>query len=289
MNINRYRKQILSITILIVVVVVAIFVMANHNKTIRVIEPDSQTVEETTTAVTTATTTVTTVTTTVTTTPMSTTPVTTTEVVTTEAPVYQATITKEKVMKYHNASANCKGWIYLEDSVIDYPIMQSDDNEFYVTHDWKGNSSSSGSIMLDYECTIGQTTNVLLYGHNMGNGSMFHAIKSYKDKDWWKSHQYVEISDLEKVYIYQIFSVDVLYGLWDADFTYWIEPNKSLTTEEDYNYYIDNVMKEQYTSIGVETPTYPTKIISLQTCNSAANDGMRCLAFGKLVDVQALQ
>jgi sortase B len=285
LDINKYKKQIIVAVCLIAVIVVAIFVMASKNKSLDVLEV-KETTTETTTQITTTVEDSTTATPTTTTAPTTT----VTTVTTTETPkVYEATLTKEKISQYSNASANCKGWIYIADSAIDYPLMQSDDNEFYVTHDWKGNTSSSGAIMLDYECTIGQTNNVLMYGHNMGNGSMFHAIKSYKDKDWWKSHQYVEVADLEKVYIYQIFSIDVLYGLWDADFTYWLEPNKSLSTEEDYNYFVNCVLNEQYTSIGVEAPTYPTKMITLQTCNSGTDDGMRCVAFGKLIDVQDLK
>ncbi|MGN1411586.1 MAG: class B sortase [Oscillospiraceae bacterium] len=281
MDIDKYKKQIIIVACLITAVIIALFVMLNNNKTLEVLEPKettAQTTITTTTPITTQETTVTTVTTT------STTPVTTTE-----PQGYVASITKDKIMKYRNSTENCKGWIYVKDSAIDYPVMQSDDNEFYVTHDWTGKESGSGAIMLDYECTIGKTNNVLMYGHNMADGSMFHAIKSYKDDDWWKSHQYIEVADLEKVYIYQVFSVGVFYGLWDADFTYWLEPNKSLATEEDYNYYIDNVMSNQSTSIGIEPPTYPTKIISLQTCNSGNDDGMRCLAFAKLVDIQNLK
>lgn len=282
MDINNYKKQIIIVACLLTAIVIAIFVMFNHNKTLDVLEP-KQTTSATTQEVTTLGTSASTVTTTVTTV------TTTTPVTTTTSNKYMATLTKDKIMKYHNTSPNCKGWIYLKNSAIDYPVMQSEDNEFYVTHDWTGKESGSGAIMLDYECTIGKTNNVLMYGHNMGDGSMFHAIKSYKDNDWWKEHQYIEVADLEKVYIYQVFSVDVLYGLWDAEFTYWLEPNKSLATEQDYNYYVDYVMKKQYTSIGIDAPTYPTKIISLQTCNSGNDDGMRCLAFAKLVDTQDLK
>jgi hypothetical protein len=123
----------------------------------------------------------------------------------------------------------------------------------------------------------------------MGNGSMFHQIKSYKDSSWWSNHQYVELADLENVYVYQIFSVDVLNGLSSASFQYWLEPNKSLPTEDDYNYFIDNVLAKRYTSAGISAPTYPTGLITLQTCNSGADDGMRCVAFGKLVGIFELQ
>jgi len=281
LDLKKNKKIIILACVLALAVIVTIVIVLNNK------DNDIQGVMQDTT-IGTSTTEATTVAPTIETT-VTTPPVTTTEEVTTTEWSYTPSIKKETVMKYNNSTSNCKGWIYIKDSAIDYPIMQSEDNEFYVTHAWNGAASNSGAIMLDYECTIGQTNNILLYGHNMGNGSMFHQVKSYKDKDWWINHQYVEIANLEKIYVYQIFSIDVLYGLSDASFTYWLEPNKTLASEDIYNEFVNNVVSKQYTSVGIKPPTYPTGILTLQTCESAANDGMRCVAFGKLVGVYDLQ
>lgn len=291
MDIDKYKKNIIVIACLITIIVIAIFVITHNNKTLEVSRTGELTTTQTTTlgtSETTITTIGTSATTTTTSTTTTTTPITTTTEATTTAWHYNTSIKKSTVEKTHNQTADCKGWIYIKGTAIDYPIMQSSDNEYYVTHAWNGAESHSGSIMLDYECTIGQTTNILLYGHNMGNGSMFHQIKSYKDSDWWEEHQYVEIASLDKIYVYQIFSVDVLYGLYDASFTYWLEPNKSLADETTYKNFVDTVVAKRYTSAGISAPSYPTGILTLQTCNSGADDGMRCVAFGKLVDVQDL-
>lgn len=281
MDLKKNKIIVIVACVIALLVIVTVFlILSNKDDTQEVVQETTIGTSSTTIATTTSATTVTTV---------ATTEATTTEEVTTPEWSYTPHIKKDTVIKYNSATSDCKGWVYIHDSVIDYPIMQSGDNEFYVYHDWQGNSSNSGAIMLDYECTIGQTRNILLYGHNMGNGSMFHQVKSYKDKDWWLDHQYVEVANLEKIYVYQIFSIDVLYGRSDASFTYWLEPNVSLLSEDVYNNFVDNVMNKQYTSIGIEAPTYPTGILTLQTCNSGADDGMRCVAFGKLVGTYDLQ
>ncbi|MCD7800320.1 MAG: class B sortase [Ruminococcus sp.] len=293
MNLQKNKVIIAVACVIALLALVTVFLIFNGNQddVQEVIQETTIGTSSTTVATTTTTTTTTTTVTTVTTTEeVTTTEATTTEeVTTTPAWSYTTHIKKDTVMKYNSINPDCKGWIYLDDSVIDYPIMQSTDNSFYVSNNWQGNASSSGSIMLDYECTIGQTMNTIIYGHNMGNGSMFHQIKSYKDESWWLNHQYIEVSDLETIYVYQIFSVDVLYGRSDASFTYWLEPNKSLADEDTYNSFVDNVISKRYTSVGIEAPSYPTGILTLQTCNSGQDDGMRCVAFGKLVATYDLQ
>ncbi len=291
---NTKTRNIIILVACILVLVIAIAVVSIFSKS-EDLEPVTEEVTIGTSATTVAETTITTTTTTVTTTEVTTVTTTeeTTETSTAETTEYKfeytPSIKKSTVLSANQTNSDCKGWVYIKNSAIDYPVMQSDDNSYYVEHSWTGAESHSGSIMLDYECTIGRTNNVILYGHNMANGSMFHQVKSYKDSSWWSNHQYVELADLEKVYVYQIFSVDVLNGLSSASFKYWLEPYKSLSTEDDYNSFIDNVLAKRYTSAGISAPTYPTGIITLQTCNSGADDGMRCVAFGKLVGVFDLQ
>ncbi len=276
---------ILACVIALIVMITVISIVTNGDNLEEASIDD--TIGTSATTIGTSATTVNTTTTPITTTTVTTTttvPVTTTTQVTTTTWDYTPAIKKSNIEACYNANPDCKGWIYLRNSAIDYPIMQSGDNEYYITHDWNGAESHSGSIMLDYNCQIGGA-NVLLYGHNMANGSMFHQVKSYKDTSWWDNHQYVEVASLDKVYVYQIFSIDVLYGLEDASFTYWLEPYQSLATKDVYDEFVKNVVNKRYTSNGISAPEYPTGILTLQTCNSGADDGMRCVAFGKLKGV----
>lgn len=86
------------------------------------------------------------------------------------------------------------GWIRIPDTNIDYPIVQSHDNDAYLHTSFEGEESSAGSIFLDFESQKNlRGYNTIIYGHNMKNGFMFRDINLYKDETFFKEHQYFEI------------------------------------------------------------------------------------------------
>lgn len=86
------------------------------------------------------------------------------------------------------------GWIHIPGTRVDYPIVQSSDNDAYLYRNFEGKYSRGGSIFLDFESPEDMRGyNNLLYGHNMKNGGMFSDINSYKDEAYFKEHQYFEI------------------------------------------------------------------------------------------------
>ena len=90
---------------------------------------------------------------------------------------------------------------------IDYPVVQGVDNEFYLRHDIRGNPSSGGWIFLDYEVDIaGHDQNIVIYGHNMMIGTMFHSLRHYVDYDFLREHQIISFSTLYADYEWEIFA-----------------------------------------------------------------------------------
>ena len=82
------------------------------------------------------------------------------------------------------------GWIWLPDTEIDYPILQSSDNEDYLYTTFNGTSNSSGSIFVDFRNKgILNDNNTIVHGHNMKNGSMFHALNNYPDEEFFNKHK----------------------------------------------------------------------------------------------------
>lgn len=72
------------------------------------------------------------------------------------------------------------GWLYCEGTPINYPVMQSDDNNYYLRRLPDGNYNILGSLFADYRCgEIGDTNNYIVYGHNMKNGTMFSSLTKY--------------------------------------------------------------------------------------------------------------
>lgn len=192
---------------------------------------------------------------------------------------YQMQLDMSTMASYHNSNSEVVGWIKVSGTVINYPIMQNGDNEYYVNHSWNKQSSHSGAIFADFRCDMEKSDNTILYGHNMGNGSMFHAIKNYKTASWGNSHKYIEVATLEHRYLYKVLSCNVLYGEAGAKFEYWnfIEMNRT-----DYRNFLTSIKNTATVWYG-DDKNLPRdnyeKLITLQTCNSGANDGMRCLVF----------
>lgn len=180
---------------------------------------------------------------------------------------------------------NIVGWIYVPDTPIDYPVMQTNDNSFYVDHDQNGRPSHSGAIFADYWCSLENSDKPLLYGHNMGNGSMFHCVKNYKDEAWGQTHPYFEIATLDRRYLYRVISCNVLCGEQGAEFVYWDKKDIEMSHRQFRSYY-DAVRETSLIWYGTdEMPARDSasQMVVLQTCNSGAADGIRCCVFAERI------
>ncbi len=81
------------------------------------------------------------------------------------------------------------GWLYCPDTPIDYPVVQSEDNSYYLRRLLDGTWDISGSIFMDYRCADDFSDgNTILYGHNMKNGAMFGTLQRYKDQTYYNAH-----------------------------------------------------------------------------------------------------
>lgn len=94
-----------------------------------------------------------------------------------------------KVEKLQEENADIVGWLEIEDTSINYPVLQGTDNEYYMTHNYKKQKSKNGSIFLtkDYDWSI-PSSNLLIYGHNMNNGTMFQELLKYEKESFYKQH-----------------------------------------------------------------------------------------------------
>ena len=196
---------------------------------------------------------------------------------------YDMKLDMNKVKEAHDKNPDVKGWVYIDGTNVDYPVVQGKDNDEYMYKDWEtGNSNHEGSIFDDYRSEILECENTLIYGHNMKDGSMFANIKKYKDEDWGKDHLYVELATLDKRYLCEVFSVNVINGLQGADFEYWNYIDMDPTRFSEFMNKIQTSATVWYGDDGVNAiPEYGDKVLTLQTCENGTDDGMRCDAFAK--------
>ena len=104
---------------------------------------------------------------------------------------------------------DCVGWLTIPDTGIDYPVMHTpDDPEHYLRRDFYGESASGGTPFLDgWNLAEAENQNLILYGHNMMDGSMFKPLISYLEPSFRETHKEIYLELSEKQYRYEVFAV----------------------------------------------------------------------------------
>lgn len=115
------------------------------------------------------------------------------------------------------------GWIYIEGTEISYPIVQGEDNSYYLKHLFDGTYNSSGCVFLDAASSDDFSDfNNIIYGHNMKNGTMFHALMNYKEQQFYDEHPVALLLTPSQNYKIMLFSGYVASNsdnAWQTDFT----------------------------------------------------------------------
>ena len=113
------------------------------------------------------------------------------------------------------------GWISIPETVLSYPLLQGEDNDFYLNHTWQKNSGIVGAVFMDCRSNAEMADfNTIIYGHRMRDGSMFASLKYYQDQEHWRTHPSVYLACAEGVYRYDIFSAyeaSVLGPVYDVN------------------------------------------------------------------------
>ena len=100
------------------------------------------------------------------------------------------------------------GWLYIPNTVISYPLMQTDEQAYYLHTSWDNKYSKSGSIFLEEKNSRDLTDfNTIIYGHHMANGSMFGTLKYFKDQSFTEEHRLIYVCTADRIFRYEIFSV----------------------------------------------------------------------------------
>lgn len=173
------------------------------------------------------------------------------------------------------------GWIKIEDTVIDYPVMQSKNSpNFYLDHNFSKEYSRFGVPYMQENCSL-SSDNIIVYGHNMKNKSMFNGLTKYKDKDFYNTHRYIQFDTLSEQRKYEVICAFKTVAYTDNGFQYYnfVKAN----TEEDFRAYIEKCQALSFYDTGVSAE-YGDKLITLSTCEYSQNNG-RLAVVAKLIEV----
>ena len=179
-----------------------------------------------------------------------------------------------KVKDLQKENEDVKAWIKINGTNINYPVVQANDNEYYLYRNYKKENSNYGSIFIDSNSNIeNPNSNIIMYGHNMKDGSMFKDLLKYSDKEYFNNHRYIEFVTNTSFNTYEIIAVfksRIFYKNEENVFRYY--QCTDLNDEEDYNYYINNCKQLSFYDTGVNAE-YGEQIITLITCEYSSENG----------------
>ena len=167
------------------------------------------------------------------------------------------------------------GWLCIPETDINYPVMHTpDDPEKYLRRNFQGEYSESGVPFLDSRCVL-DSDNLIIYGHNMMNGTMFAGLRGYVQEDFCKAHPIVEFQTADGCVEYRVFAVT------------WVKSNDdwykfvSADAAEDFNSAVDKVMGKALFSIS-SAPEYGSQILTLSTCYDSVHNGRLLVLAAKI-------
>lgn len=176
--------------------------------------------------------------------------------------------------KLHEQNPDMAGWIKIEGTAINYPVMYTpDDGDFYLNHGFDRQKSKSGVPFIDQRCSVDPPgTNTIIYGHHMKNGTMFADLAKYKDKAFWEDHPVVRFDTLSAQQEYEIIAVfqSKIYGSDEDVFKHYNFINAN--SQADFDRYIENIKALSLYDTGV-TAEYGDQLLSLVTCDYHDENG----------------
>lgn len=179
---------------------------------------------------------------------------------------YTAYYHPHSVSELISMNPDCFGWISIAGTNINYPVMHTPNNpQKYLNRNFYGEYSQSGVPFLDSRCTA-DSTNLIIYGHHMNNGTMFSDLCNYTDYSYFSKHPTAVLETKDGASAYTVFAVIKVKS--DDD---WYRFTSALN-EKRHNSMIEYAKEKSIYNTGI-TPAYGHQILSLSTCYGNSSDG----------------
>ncbi len=170
---------------------------------------------------------------------------------------------KIDINKLYEENKDIVGWLKIDNTTINYPIMQNiNDPNYYLRRDFYKNYSSYGTPYMAKQCNL-NSDNIVIYGHHMKNNKMFGELEKYKSKDFYNNHKIITFTTLEKEYSYEIFAVFKTTVYTKNAFRYY--ENINFENKKMYNDFINICKDKSLYQTGIEIKD-KEKLITLSTC-----------------------
>lgn len=193
----------------------------------------------------------------------------------------------EKILKLeelNNKYNDVVAWLEIPGTIINYPVVQGKDNDYYIDHTYRKTQSTRGSIFLDKDVNFERPSdNFLIYGHRTKSGAMFEGLLKYEKESYYKDHKTIKFTTLKEDSEYEILAVfrSKIYNKSDTNvFRYYFFINAE--NENEYNNFVANAKQASLYDTGVNA-SYGDQLLTLSTCAYHAKDG-RFVVVAKKMD-----
>lgn len=193
-----------------------------------------------------------------------------------------APVILEEYRAVYEQNSDFIGWIKIEGTNIDYPVMQTpDDPDFYLKRNFEKEYSYYGIPYLQADCDIFLSDNLVIYGHHMNNKSMFSDLCKYRKESFYNEHKTFQFNTL---YSYGVYEIIAVFKTTSTGSGY---PYYKFVDAEDEQAFQDYVEKCKELSLYEIEPTaqYGDKLVTLSTCEYSRNNG-RMVVVGKLIEAE---
>lgn len=165
------------------------------------------------------------------------------------------------------------GWLKIDDTKIDYPVMQTTNNEYFLNHNMNQQTDRNGALFLDKDCdVITPSTNLIIYGHHMKSGNMFGTLDKYSSEEYYKEHPVIQFDSIYEKGTYEIMYVfrSRIYNEEDVVFKYY--QFIDAMSEQEFDSNMEEMAAMSLYDTGV-TASYGDHLLTLSTCDYYVDDG----------------
>lgn len=158
-------------------------------------------------------------------------------------------------------------WLQIDGMEIDYPVMWTpEDEEYYLTRDFNGRSSSNGCLLLDTDSSLEPlTTNLIIHGHNMRSGAMFGDLSDYKDSEFEKEHDTIRLYTENGIRTYEVLAVFYSQVYYQSDDVFKYYAFFQADTRAEFDDFYKNIKELSIYDTGV-TAEFGDHFLTLSTC-----------------------
>ena len=173
------------------------------------------------------------------------------------------------------------GWLYIDGTNIDYPVVQHWNREYYLRRDFYGKDNANGQIILDTGCDpYTPSYNLVISGHHMNSGAMFGKLQQYKDAEFWRAHKVVEFDTLMERKRYVVFAAfySADYDENEEGFRYSV----NIQYKRDADEWLKEIHAYQIYYTGIEAE-FGDEFITLTTCDHSRRDDGRFVVVARRI------